>query len=71
MSMASKALLGQGRQELDGGGAHVKSFILRFAQQEEALHHIWYALKSFSSSSDNHWRAAKLLSFHSIRRQPL
>ncbi|CAA6657110.1 unnamed protein product [Spirodela intermedia] len=32
--------------ELDGGGAHVReSFILRSAQQEEALHRIWYALK--------------------------
>ncbi|CAA6662895.1 unnamed protein product [Spirodela intermedia] len=35
MSMASKALLGQRR----------RSFILRFAQQEEALHRIWYALR--------------------------
>ncbi|CAA7392263.1 unnamed protein product [Spirodela intermedia] len=31
--------------ELDGGGARVKDFILRSAQQEEALHRIWYALK--------------------------
>ncbi|CAA7394590.1 unnamed protein product [Spirodela intermedia] len=27
-------------EELDGGGAHVKDFILRSAQQEEALHRI-------------------------------
>ncbi|CAA6664160.1 unnamed protein product [Spirodela intermedia] len=33
------------REELDGGGAHVRSFILRSAQQEEALHHIWYTLR--------------------------
>ncbi|CAA7401847.1 unnamed protein product [Spirodela intermedia] len=33
--MASKALLGQRR----------RSFILRSTQQEEALHHIWYALR--------------------------
>ncbi|CAB1184485.1 unnamed protein product [Spirodela intermedia] len=33
-------------EELDGGGARVReSFILRSAQQEEALHRIWYALK--------------------------
>ncbi|CAA7393404.1 unnamed protein product [Spirodela intermedia] len=32
-------------QELDGGGAHVRDFILRSAQQEEALHRIWYALR--------------------------
>ncbi|CAA6672279.1 unnamed protein product [Spirodela intermedia] len=32
--------------ELDGGGARVReSFIFKFTQQEEALHHIWYALK--------------------------
>ncbi|CAA6673815.1 unnamed protein product [Spirodela intermedia] len=30
---------------LDGGGARVRSFILRSAQQEEALHRIWYALR--------------------------
>ncbi|CAA7397718.1 unnamed protein product [Spirodela intermedia] len=28
------------REELDGGGACVKNFILKSAQQEEALHHI-------------------------------
>ncbi|CAA7411067.1 unnamed protein product [Spirodela intermedia] len=34
-------------EELDGGGACVRErFILRSAQQEEALHRIWYALKS-------------------------
>ncbi|CAA7409012.1 unnamed protein product [Spirodela intermedia] len=34
------------REALDGGGARVKeSFILRSAQQEEALHRIWYALR--------------------------
>ncbi|CAA7405817.1 unnamed protein product [Spirodela intermedia] len=32
-------------EELDGGGARVGSFILRSAQQEEALHRIWYALR--------------------------
>ncbi|CAA7404011.1 unnamed protein product [Spirodela intermedia] len=33
-------------EELDGSGARVKeSFILRSAQQEEALHRIWYALR--------------------------
>ncbi|CAA6665266.1 unnamed protein product [Spirodela intermedia] len=32
-------------EELDGGGARVRSFILRSAQQEEALHRIWYALR--------------------------
>ncbi|CAA7405822.1 unnamed protein product [Spirodela intermedia] len=32
-------------QELDGGGAHVRDFILKSAQQEEALHRIWYALR--------------------------
>ncbi|CAA6674273.1 unnamed protein product [Spirodela intermedia] len=32
-------------EELDGGGAHVRDFILRSAQQEEALHRIWYALR--------------------------
>ncbi|CAA7388784.1 unnamed protein product [Spirodela intermedia] len=32
--------------ELDGGGARVReSFILKSAQQEEALHRIWYALR--------------------------
>ncbi|CAA6674882.1 unnamed protein product [Spirodela intermedia] len=30
---------------LDGGVARVRSFILRSAQQEEALHRIWYALR--------------------------
>ncbi|CAA7401713.1 unnamed protein product [Spirodela intermedia] len=29
--------------------AHTWSFILRSAQQEEALHRIWYALKNISS----------------------
>ncbi|CAA7411056.1 unnamed protein product [Spirodela intermedia] len=32
-------------EELDRGGAHVRDFILRSAQQEEALHRIWYALR--------------------------
>ncbi|CAA6675826.1 unnamed protein product [Spirodela intermedia] len=32
-------------EELDGGGARVRDFILRSAQQEEALHRIWYALR--------------------------
>ncbi|CAA6657143.1 unnamed protein product [Spirodela intermedia] len=33
-------------EELDGGGARVReNFILRSAQQGEALHRIWYALK--------------------------
>ncbi|CAA7401819.1 unnamed protein product [Spirodela intermedia] len=33
-------------EELDRGGARVLgSFILRSAQQEEALHRIWYALR--------------------------
>ncbi|CAA7407501.1 unnamed protein product [Spirodela intermedia] len=32
-------------KELDGGGARVRSFILRSAQQEEVLHRIWYALR--------------------------
>ncbi|CAA7403951.1 unnamed protein product [Spirodela intermedia] len=36
------------KEELDGGGVHVRDFILRSAQQEEALHRIWYALKSGS-----------------------
>ncbi|CAA7388859.1 unnamed protein product [Spirodela intermedia] len=33
------------REELDGGGAPVRSFILWSTQQEEALHCIWYALR--------------------------
>ncbi|CAA7395952.1 unnamed protein product [Spirodela intermedia] len=41
MSTASKAFLGQ-RQW---------SFILRSAQQEEALHRIWYALRRLPTSS--------------------
>ncbi|CAA7393062.1 unnamed protein product [Spirodela intermedia] len=32
-------------EELDGGGRVSGSFILRSAQQEEALHRIWYALR--------------------------
>ncbi|CAA7392254.1 unnamed protein product [Spirodela intermedia] len=28
------------REELNGGGAHVRDFIFKSAQQEEALHHI-------------------------------
>ncbi|CAA6667512.1 unnamed protein product [Spirodela intermedia] len=32
-------------EELDGGGRVLGSFILRSAQQEEALHRIWYALR--------------------------
>ncbi|CAA6667562.1 unnamed protein product [Spirodela intermedia] len=32
-------------EELDGVGRVSRSFILRSAQQEEALHRIWYALK--------------------------
>ncbi|CAA7411074.1 unnamed protein product [Spirodela intermedia] len=32
-------------EELNGGGARVKDFILKSAQQEEALHRIWYALR--------------------------
>ncbi|CAB1184495.1 unnamed protein product [Spirodela intermedia] len=36
-------------EELDGGGARVRDFILRSAQQEEALHRIWYALRSGST----------------------
>ncbi|CAA6674271.1 unnamed protein product [Spirodela intermedia] len=44
------------REELDGGGAHVGrmsgSFILRSAQQEEALHRIWYALRRGSAYHD-------------------
>ncbi|CAA7410406.1 unnamed protein product [Spirodela intermedia] len=32
-------------EELDGGGVRVRDFILRSAQQEEALHRIWYALR--------------------------
>ncbi|CAA6675802.1 unnamed protein product [Spirodela intermedia] len=32
-------------KELDGGGRMSRSFILRSAQQEEALHRIWYAFK--------------------------
>ncbi|CAA7409593.1 unnamed protein product [Spirodela intermedia] len=32
-------------EELDGGGARVRDFILRSVQQEEALHRIWYALR--------------------------
>ncbi|CAA6657241.1 unnamed protein product [Spirodela intermedia] len=32
-------------EALDGGGRVSGSFILRSAQQEEALHRIWYALK--------------------------
>ncbi|CAA6665419.1 unnamed protein product [Spirodela intermedia] len=32
-------------EELDGGGARVRDFILRSAQQEEALHRIRYTLK--------------------------
>ncbi|CAA6675774.1 unnamed protein product [Spirodela intermedia] len=31
---------------LDGGGRVSRSFILRSASQEEALHRIWYALKN-------------------------
>ncbi|CAA7401509.1 unnamed protein product [Spirodela intermedia] len=34
------------RVELDGGGACIRDFILKSAQQEEALHRIWYALRS-------------------------
>ncbi|CAA7411060.1 unnamed protein product [Spirodela intermedia] len=41
-----RAWLSPDREELDGGGAHVRDFILRSAQQEEALHRIWYALRS-------------------------
>ncbi|CAA6660751.1 unnamed protein product [Spirodela intermedia] len=41
-------------EELDGGGAHVRDFILRSAQEEEALHRIWYALKRGSIASINH-----------------
>ncbi|CAA6675175.1 unnamed protein product [Spirodela intermedia] len=33
------------KEELDGGGRVLGSFILRSAQQEEALHRIWYALR--------------------------
>ncbi|CAA7411062.1 unnamed protein product [Spirodela intermedia] len=33
------------KEELDGGGVHVRDFILKSAQQEEALHRIWYALR--------------------------
>ncbi|CAA7405820.1 unnamed protein product [Spirodela intermedia] len=33
------------REGLDGGEARVRDFILKSAQQEEALHHIWYALR--------------------------
>ncbi|CAA6663337.1 unnamed protein product [Spirodela intermedia] len=40
-------------EELDGGGARVKSFILRSMQQEEALHRIWYALRRWRLIS---WR---------------
>ncbi|CAA7406979.1 unnamed protein product [Spirodela intermedia] len=32
-------------EELDGGEAHVRDFILRSTQQEETLHRIWYALR--------------------------
>ncbi|CAA6663547.1 unnamed protein product [Spirodela intermedia] len=32
-------------EELDGGGRVSGSFILKSAQQEEALHCIWYALR--------------------------
>ncbi|CAA6673244.1 unnamed protein product [Spirodela intermedia] len=32
-------------EELDGGGRMLGSFILRSAQQEEALHRIWYTLR--------------------------
>ncbi|CAA6662453.1 unnamed protein product [Spirodela intermedia] len=38
-------------EELDGGGAHVRDFILRSAQQEEALHRIWYALRRGSATN--------------------
>ncbi|CAA6674749.1 unnamed protein product [Spirodela intermedia] len=37
-------------EELDGGGRVLGSFILRSAQQEEALHRIWYALRSGSEA---------------------
>ncbi|CAA6666965.1 unnamed protein product [Spirodela intermedia] len=40
-------------EELDGGGRVLASFILRSAQQEEALHRIWYALRRWRLVS---WR---------------
>ncbi|CAA7410921.1 unnamed protein product [Spirodela intermedia] len=35
-----------GERESGGNRVPPKSFILRSAQQEKALHRIWYALKS-------------------------
>ncbi|CAA7409093.1 unnamed protein product [Spirodela intermedia] len=45
VSTASKALLGQRRCGGTGWRWGVWSFILRSTQQEEALHHIWYAVR--------------------------
>ncbi|CAA7394609.1 unnamed protein product [Spirodela intermedia] len=45
MSTASKALLGQRRL----------SFILRSAQQEEAFHRIWYALRRGVAHTCPYW----------------
>ncbi|CAA7405469.1 unnamed protein product [Spirodela intermedia] len=52
MSTASKALLGQRR----------RSFIIKSAQQEEALHRIWYALRSRLATDDveGEWRTRAL-----------
>ncbi|CAA6672453.1 unnamed protein product [Spirodela intermedia] len=41
--------LSPNREELDGGGRVSRSFILRSAQQEEALYRIWYALRRAGS----------------------
>ncbi|CAA6657092.1 unnamed protein product [Spirodela intermedia] len=49
--------------ELDGGGAHVGSFILRSAQQEEALHRIWCARAPIGPSARAPARGYSRLSF--------
>ncbi|CAA7392285.1 unnamed protein product [Spirodela intermedia] len=44
-NFAALRRLSPDREELNGGRARVRDFILRSAQQEEALHRIWYALR--------------------------
>ncbi|CAA6675829.1 unnamed protein product [Spirodela intermedia] len=55
--------------ELDGDGCVLRSFILKFAQQEEALHHIWYTLKSDAQKSWAFGRSS--CSVHSLKGSPL
>ncbi|CAA6674018.1 unnamed protein product [Spirodela intermedia] len=45
LGLHSKRRLFIASEELDGGGRVLGSFILRSAQQEGALHRIWYALR--------------------------